>query len=1140
MPRIFDNIEQQLLPALREALQLSAHADFCVGYFNLRGWKAIDALIENWHGGDGNQCRLLVGMQNPPHEQLRQLYSLLPQDDTISNQVIIRLKKKLAEDFRSQLTLGVPTDEDEAGLRRLASQLKAGKVVVKLFLKHPLHAKLYLCFRQDTINPVIGYLGSSNLTLAGLSHQGELNVDVLDHDAAQKLAKWFEDRWNDRFCVDITNELIKTLEESWARDEALHPYWIYLKMAYHLAEEARAGLSAFEIPRDMRNILLEFQSAAVRIAARHLEKRGGVILGDVVGLGKTLMATALARVFQEPPHLLETLILCPKNLVSMWESYIHRYRLIAKIVSITQVQTILPELRRYRLVIIDESHNLRNREGRRWAVIRDYIERNTSKSILLSATPYNKVYLDLASQLRLFLNAEDTVGIRPEKYLRRECAGRVDEFTRRHQCPVNSLSAFEKSGYSDDWRELMRLFMVRRTRSFVERNYAYTDCQACSAILTPTQSNCPSCERIKAKDDKRFLILEGNTRFYFPKRSPRTLSFDCRDKDAHDQFARLYSDSVVNIIRDLHLPRYGLGNYLKPTPDSPPTQEEDREMRNLSRAGKRLIGFCRTNLFKRLESSGNSFILSVRRHILRNHIYLHAIKNKLPLPIGTQDSALFDTRNDDTDIEDLGQGGANRLNELTANSLDEFAQAAASDYELLKTRYANNFDWLRANLFIDDLARHLKEDASQLFEILRIAGEWQPEKDNKLKALYHLLTQRHPDEKVLVFSQFSDTVEYLNEQIQKLGIKRIASVTGDTENPASYVKNFSPVSNDARDNIQPSEELRVLITTDVLSEGQNLQDAHIIVNYDLPWAIIRLVQRAGRVDRIGQKAEEVLCYTFLPAEGVECLIRLRSRVRQRLQENAEVIGTDEAFFEDEKHDNVIRDLFTEKADTLNDPEDEEVDLASLAYQIWKNACDVNPELKKIIPDLPNVVFSTKPLSDNKPSGVMVYVRTADGNDALAWLDEDGKVVTEAQHEILTAAACEPDTPALQRLENHHRLVQKAVEYIQKEHPLTGGQLGRPSSARRRAYERLKDYAERISGTLFDIKSLHSAIGAIYEQSLTEYARDIINRELRTGISDEKFAERIISLYEEGRLCVPREETGTNEPQIICSLGIRRK
>ncbi len=138
----------------------------------------------------------------------------------MDNQTALRLKKKLAEEFRDQLTVGMPTNEDEAGLRRLAAQIKAKKVVVKLFLRHPLHAKLYLLFRPDPINPTVGYLGSSNLTFAGLSKQGELNVDVLDHDACQKLAKWFEDRWNDRWCLDISEELVEIIERSWARDRA--------------------------------------------------------------------------------------------------------------------------------------------------------------------------------------------------------------------------------------------------------------------------------------------------------------------------------------------------------------------------------------------------------------------------------------------------------------------------------------------------------------------------------------------------------------------------------------------------------------------------------------------------------------------------------------------------------------------------------------------------------------------------------------------------------------------------------------------------------------------------------------------------------------------------------------------------------
>ena len=228
-----------------------------------------------------------------PQEELLSALSLIKHDTEMDNQTALRLKKKLAEEFREQLTYGIPTNEDEAGLRRLAAQIKAKKVIVKLFLRHPLHAKLYLLFRPDPINPTIGYLGSSNLTLAGLSHQGELNIDVLDHDACKKLAKWFEDRWNDNWCIDISDELVKIIEESWARENPIPPYHIYIKMAYHLAQEARAGLSEFRIPHDFGNKLLEFQTAAVKIAAHHLNKRGGVFIGDVVGLGKTLMATAL-------------------------------------------------------------------------------------------------------------------------------------------------------------------------------------------------------------------------------------------------------------------------------------------------------------------------------------------------------------------------------------------------------------------------------------------------------------------------------------------------------------------------------------------------------------------------------------------------------------------------------------------------------------------------------------------------------------------------------------------------------------------------------------------------------------------------------------------------------------------------------
>ena len=478
-------------------MEVSDRADFCVGYFNLRGWRAIDEYVEKWDGGDGHCCRLLVGMQRLPHEELR---------------------------------------------------------IAK-----------------------------------------NINEEQLDNQTALRLS----------------------------------------------------------------NKLLDFQTAAVKIAAHLLNKRGGVIIGDVVGLGKTLMATALARVFEDD-HGLETLIICPKNLVPMWEDYREQYRMRARVLSISRVINELPNMRRYRLVLIDESHNLRNREGKRYRAIailhhsrdnpqmdadgrrivetrrsaarivqliqgcyiQEYITGNDSKCILLSATPYNKTYLDLSSQLRLFVADDADLGIRPERLLQQ--MGET-EFVRQHQAPIRSLAAFEKSEHTDDWRELMRLYLVRRTRSFIQDNYAATD----------------------ETNGRKYLTFEDGTRSYFPARVPKTLRFDI-----DEQYARLFADNVVEAINGLELPRYGLGNYVEPSPPTSPTETETKVIDDLSRAGKRLMGFCRTNLFKRLESSGHAFLLSVERHVLRNFIFLHAIENGLPLPIGTTDAGLLDTQSFDRDADE--------------------------------------------------------------------------------------------------------------------------------------------------------------------------------------------------------------------------------------------------------------------------------------------------------------------------------------------------------------------------------------------------------------------------------------------------------------------------------------------------------
>ncbi|OPZ92209.1 MAG: ATP-dependent helicase HepA [Firmicutes bacterium ADurb.Bin419] len=1118
MPTIYDNITKKLSEGLYNQIECASRVDYCAGYFNLRGWDVIADKIDNLSGATVREgsvninryCRLLVGMVKQPKELI--IDSFLTEEELmIDSAQALNMKKKLAKDFKEQLTIGTPTEKDEHTLRKLAKQLKTGKVTVKLYLRHQLHAKLYLAYSSSQITPVLGLMGSSNMTLAGLSGQGELNIDVLEQDAAVKLSDWFNDRWNDRWCIDITKELIEIIETSWATEDLIPPYYIYLKMAYHLSREARAGLNEFKIPHIFKDRLLEFQQKAVLIAAHHLNKRGGVFVGDVVGIGKTIIATAIAKVLEEDRYF-ETLILCPKNLVKMWEDYVYKYQLHAKIISHSTVQRDLPNIRRYRTIIIDESHNFRSDEGTRYRAIKSYIAENESKVILLSATPYNKSFIDLSNQLRLFIPDDLDLGISPEQYI--NYLGGPVQFQYKHtETHIRSIKAFERSEYAEDWRELMRLYMVRRTRSFIKQNYAEKD------PIT----------------DRKYLLFPDGRKSWFPDRVPKKIEFKLDQKDKNDQYARLYSETVEKIINSLELPRYGLGNYVLDKPSIRPNQEEEETIKNLSRAGKRLMGFCRTNLFKRLESSGYSFLLSLARHLLRNFIFIYALERMLPLPIGKQNID-FDGYLEDTDEDD----GILDLNKKDFSiEENDYLEAAKKCYNVFEKELHDRFRWIRSELFVTaDLKKALIDDTKRIFEIIEKASLWDCDADRKLNALMGLIKNKHSKDKLLIFTQFADTAEYIFEQLQARGIGKLAVAAGENENITELVKRFSPASNEAISIKNTPDELNILITTDVLSEGQNLQDAHIVVNFDLPWAIIRLIQRAGRVDRIGQESPEILCYSFLPEDGIEKIIKLRARLKTRIKENAEVVGSDEVFFDGDPVN--IEDLYSEKAGILDDDDDKEVDIASYAYQIWLNATRQDETLKAKIQNLPDVIYSTKAVQNElQKSSVIVFAKTGEENDALMMLDDNGKLISQSYFKILKTAECEPATPAMEKIPNHHAIVKSGIDQITQEEIKLAGTLGRKNSTKYRTYMRLERYINEYKDTLLVTEGLKKAMDEIYHLPLKESAIETISRQMKAGISDQGLADLIVALRDDGRLCITQdEEVPPRLPKIICSLGIK--
>ena len=582
-------------------------------------------------------------------------------------------------------------------------------------------------------------MGSSNLTYAGLTRQGELNAEFGDSDSAKKLANWFEDRWNDRFCIDITKELIDAIDNSWAGEQIIPPYYIYLKAAYHLSAEARSGIKEFTLDPQFQHELFDFQQNAVKIAARHLnnDKRGGAMIGDVVGLGKTITACAIAKIY-EMTFASSTLIICPANLQEMWDKYRKRYDLKADIISMAK-HIDVDSARFYRLVIVDESHNLRNSSGKRYQNIKALIEHQDCKVLLLTATPYNKDFSDLASQLRLFIGEDDDLGIRPEAYIR-ELGGERAFLQKHNEVFIRSIKAFEKSPFPDDWMELMKLFLVRRTRTFIKENYAKTD----------------------PKNGRKYLEFKDGRRNYFPDRMPKAIKFKTEDGD---QYSRLYSKEMVDMMGDLRLPRYGLSKYENPDATTNAPRTDKQLLENLSRAGQRMMGFCKSTFFKRIDSSGFAFLLTLYRHILRNAVFIYAIDNKLPLPIGDENN-LPDTFIEDEDINDIFEHDNDEEDRMGGDGLIDiptdmkvYMEKAQAYYDILSQK--NNVAWINSTYFKRSLKTHLKQDCQKLIQMIELCGKWNPSTDQKLNELQDLLNNQHGSEKVLVFTQYSDTANYI-------------------------------------------------------------------------------------------------------------------------------------------------------------------------------------------------------------------------------------------------------------------------------------------------------------------------------------------------------------------------------------------
>jgi len=409
-------------------------------------------------------------------------------------------------------------------------------------------------------------------------------------------------------------------------------------------------------------------------------------------------------------------------------------------------------------------------------------------------------------------------------------------------------------------------------------------------------------------------------------------------------------------------------------------------------------------------------------------------------------------------------------------------------------------------------------------------GSWDANRDTKVNALVDLLRGPHEDKKVLIFSEYSDTATYVADVLEQAGIDNVGLATGDSADPADMARRFSPYSNRlpgrSLDDVKaPENPIDVLVATDVLSEGQNLQDSHVIVNYDLPWAIIRLIQRAGRVDRVGQESDTVHVY-LITHENVERQIQLRRRIEQRLTAAAEAFGSDEQFFLTEGEVNLLHDFYDGRLTSNDDDGEGEADAVSEAWLAWSNAQTSHPDITKRVLSLPDLIHSTRARYVREANGgVSCFVRTESGVDAFAVSEGttgEARLLTPA--EALRVFQAEPTTPT----------VPLRIDHFDREAALVKGPLTVEARAAGNLRGVRKRVWERFGGTFY-AEQATEALNALHERPLTTHATNQLSIALRNRYADQDILDLLNRLHTEDRLVIGSSDS--DELRIVCSVGV---
>ena len=940
--------EPPLLTRLKQMLDASERADIAVGYFFVSGFEAVSDQIASVDG-----VRLLVGRTD--RETLEEVALGLQQVEAVQQHSdlgsTIRRSEKpaLARKPVEAVGEGVgrlhQTHGTEEAVRRLRDLIVSGQTKIRAYLRERLHAKAYVCWYRPGPEPGAAVVGSSNLTLAGLEGNTELNVRVTGDANMQVLKEWFDTLWDDS--EDISTDIVAELNRSWPI-AATPPYHVYLKALYELYRD-ETGLPSLEAPAREAPALTPFQLDAVRRALAVLDRHGGVVVGDVVGLGKTYIGAELLRQLRFTDG--DPLIICPAGLRSMWEKMSEQFGIAAQVVSMSAIVppatpedgedeegeeyvtttgiNLLEDYPHRGPVLIDESHNFRNPRSRRHRAIAAYLASGGHKTILVTATPQNLGPLDIYYQLRLFLDDLDH-GLHLEPL-------NLEDFFRA----VQKWYAYRMD--HENWEQEFKAWQRERAEKAAPAT-------ARSPGAPPPKPQPPTIPQARIEDvlvpvfirRRRKDIVElygrdieiNGEKLHFPQPTLENVPYN---------LSRVYRKAgtladLADLLKRHRGARYSAAEYLTDA------SKELPQYQDLKRARNRVADLVRALLWKRLESSVPAFKSTIETLIRSNANFQESLRADFA-PIGRTATRLLAGESFDADelLEALRQEEARRATGPRSKLVHP-----APDFDTAR--------WLR----------DLQEDLDLLDDLHQRVERVAPSDDDKLKALKAFMAQPEVrNAKLLVFSESQDTVDYVYSQVnpdeRDSAIAKVSGETSDTKFDA-VLKRFAPAANLKQGEKMPGPEVRLVIATDRLSEGQNLQDCNRVLNYDLHWNPVRLIQRFGRVDRIGTKHEMIHLHSMWPDTDLDAELNLTDRLHHRIQAFHDLIGLDSKLLSQRERVNprAMYRIYVKKR--LPDEDDiiDEVAAAQRGISILQQLQNDDPDLWKVITDLPDGIRSARP------------------------------------------------------------------------------------------------------------------------------------------------------------------------------------